>query len=93
MVVFSDIEYIYISRRTLYRAAMAGLCLHMLPQRARAFAQRSQAEGAEGQSWQARVRGNVHDRSQRLGWRADIGSDDNWTDSGEFFFSSKLSLT
>lgn len=84
MVVFSPVEYFYVSRRTLHCAAMAGVRIHLLPKGAGAVAQRSQTERAESQSWQTRVRRNVHDRGQRLGWRADIRSNDDWTNSGEF---------
>lgn len=58
--------------------------LSMLSKRSRFGTERSQTERAEsGKAGETRVRGNVHDRGQGLGGRADIGTNYNWKNFGK----------
>lgn len=87
MVVLPALQHLHFPRRPPHRAAMAGRCLPVLPQGARTRPERSEAEGAEGQSpEQAGVRGHFYDRGQGLGRRTHFGTNDHWTDSRKCIF-------
>lgn len=84
MVVFSSIKYIHIFGRSIDRAAMACLRISLLSQRARTITKRSKTKRTESQSTgKARVRRNIYDWSKRLGWRINIGTNNNWTYFGK----------
>lgn len=85
MVVFSIIKYIHIFGWTACCAFMAGLCLFVLSKGARASAQWSETEGAEGlPPGQAGLRGYVYDRSEGLGRRTYLGSNHYRKNLGEY---------
>lgn len=85
MVVFSPVVDLYVYRGAAHRGAMAGLRVRLLPQGARARAQRPQAEGAEGgAAGEARVRRHIHDRGQGLGRRAHLRPNYHRTNTGNY---------
>lgn len=85
MVVLSAIEHIHIFSRSLDRIAMACLCLFVLSKRTGTIAKWSETKGTKSQSaGQTRVRRNFYDRSERLGWRIDIGSNNHRSNFGKF---------
>lgn len=91
MVVLSAVVDIHVPMRAVRGGAMAPLRVLMLPQGAGAGSQRPQAEGAEGGTpGETRVRGHVHDRSERLGRRTYIRSDHHRTNTGKCCFSLHL---
>lgn len=84
MVVLSAVVDFHVRCGVARGAVMAGVPVRLLPQGAGAGAKRPQAEGAEGgAAEQTRVRGHVHDRSERLGRRTYIRSDHHRTNSGK----------
>lgn len=84
MVVFLALQYIHLSARITHRAAMESVLVPVLSQRTRTSARSAGQKGAEKfQAAEARVRGHVYDRSQRLGWRVDLRSDYNWKNFGK----------
>lgn len=87
MVVFSPVVHHHVPGGAHGGAGMARVHVRLLPQGAGAGAQRPQAEGAEGGApGETGVRGDLHDRSERLGWRAHIRTDHHRTDIGEFIY-------
>lgn len=88
VLVFFAIQHIHIPCWPAYRATMACIRVHLLPQGAGFGTQRSQAKGAEGVTQQTGVRGNIYDRSKRLGWRAYLGSNNNWSNFGKYTYYS-----
>lgn len=86
MVVLSAVQHIHLPGRAARRAAMARVRLPVLPEGARAGAERPEAEGAEGlPPGQAGLRGDLYDRGEGLGRRTDIGTDHYRSNIGEYF--------
>lgn len=78
MVVFPALQYLHLSGRVAYCAAVESVLVPVLSQGARI------RQGAEKfATEQAGVRGHLYDRGQRLGRRADFGPDYNWPNTGE----------
>lgn len=83
MVVFPPLVYYHVPRGSAHRGAMAVRGVLLLPQGAGACAERSEAERAEGGATeQAGVRGDLHDRGERLGRGADLRTDYHRPDPG-----------
>lgn len=93
MVVLSPVVDIHIHCGVVGGAIMARVRVRLLPQGAGAGAQRPQAEGAKGGApEQTGVRGDVHDRSERLGRRTYIRSDHHRTNTGKYLYLPELGL-
>lgn len=85
MVVFPALVLRHFHRGAARRAVMARVRVRLLPQGAGAGTERPQAEGTESRATgQTGVRGNVHDRSERLGWRTYIRPNYHWTNTREY---------
>lgn len=85
MVVFSAVVDFHVPGGPAGGAGMARVRVRLLPQGAGAGPERPQAEGAEsGAPGQTRVRGHLHDRSERLGRRAHLRTDHHRTDIGKY---------
>lgn len=85
MVVLSAVVDFHLPCGVTRGAGMARVRVRLLPQGAGAGPERPQAEGAEGgAAGQTRVRGHVHDRSERLGRRTHIRSDHHRTNTGKY---------
>lgn len=96
MVVLSPVVDLHVPGGAVRGAGMARVRVCLLPQGARAGPQRSEAEGAEGgAAGETGVRGYLHDRSERLGWRTNLRPDHHRPDSGKstlHFFSDQNSI-
>lgn len=85
VVVLPALEHLHLPGGLDHRADMARNGLHLLPQGARARAQRPQAKGAALPApEQAGVWGHLRHRGQGLGGRAHLRPDHHWTNSGEY---------
>lgn len=94
MVVLPLVVDLHFPRGPAGGAGMARVRVRVLPQGARARAQRPQAEGAEGgAAGQTGVRGHLHDRGQGLGRRAHLRSDHHRTNTGEYLHTRFLVTT
>lgn len=76
VLVLFAVQHMHVPRRPADSARVAPVRVPVLQQGSRVWAERSQAEGAEGcPTGQAGVRGHVHDRGQGLGGRTHIRTD------------------
>lgn len=79
MVVLRPIEHFHLPLWAADRLALAGVCLSLVSKGARIRSKWPQTKGTEGRPPEQGVRGDFHDRGQRLGWRAHFRSNYNRT--------------
>lgn len=91
MVVLSAVQRVHVSRRAADRAPVAVLRVPLHAQAARrargARLPEHRAQEGDEAARQTRVRGNVHDRGQRLGGRTDIRTNHYRADIGKTSFT------